>query len=114
MTDKKTSTTKAEQIAQLNDRFRRSPGANWVITASVQAKGAEFIRRAVQAVVAFDHFPEGDNPHGERDFGAFDLSGQRLFWKIDYYDHALEYGSPDPTNPTITQRVMTIMLAEDY
>ena len=42
------------------------------------------------------------------------LERETLFWKIDYFDKRMEYGSEDPTNPDTTTRVLTIMLAEDY
>ncbi|MGC1470869.1 MAG: DUF3768 domain-containing protein [Sphingorhabdus sp.] len=59
-------------------------------------------------------FAGGDDPHCERDFGAFEYEGERLFWKIDYYDPTLTFGSEDPTDLAKTQRVLTIMLANDY
>src|SRR3546814_10325235 len=34
----------------------------------------------------------------ERDFGAFDLRGERIFFKIDYYDPALEFRSEEHTS----------------
>lgn len=102
------------EIARLNDAFRRHPGPDWMMTAGVQAKGPIFALAAVNAVRAFDVFTKGDNPYGERDFGAFDLGGDRLFWKIDYYDRELNFGSPDPSDPNLTRRVLTLMLAEEY
>ena len=62
----------------------------------------------------FDSFTEDNDPHGERDFGAFEHEGQRIFWKIDYYDRALTYGSENPADPQQTVRVLTIMLASEY
>jgi hypothetical protein len=56
----------------------------------------------------------GTTPHGERDFGAFDHDGRRIFWKIDYYDRALHHGGEDPSDPGQTARVLTIMLASEY
>jgi hypothetical protein len=52
----------------------------------------------------------------EHDFGSFDCEGQRIFWKIDYYDRAsfgtgCDMGSDDPTDPAKTLRILTIMLA---
>ena len=38
----------------------------------------------------------------------------KLNWKIDCYDRALEYGSPDPGDAEKTRRVLTILLAEEY
>jgi len=52
--------------------------------------------------------------HGERDFGVFEHQGQKLFWKIDYYDPTLSFGSEDPTDLSKTHRVLTILLASEY
>ena len=30
------------------------------------------------------------------------------------YDRATEFGSPDPTDPAVTTRVLTIMRADEY
>jgi hypothetical protein len=37
-----------------------------------------------------------------------------VFFKVDYYDRAKEWLSPDPADPAKTCRVMTILLAEEY
>ncbi len=50
----------------------------------------------------------------EHDFGVFDADGHRIFFKIDYYDKTLTYHSPDPSDPAVTERVITVMLAEEY
>jgi len=65
-------------------------------------------------VIAFDDFNADNDPHREHDFGSFELEGEKLFWKIDYYDLAGEFGSEDPTDPKETLRVLTVMLAEEY
>jgi hypothetical protein len=65
-------------------------------------------------VQTFDSFDEGNDPHGEHDFFAFDFRGKKLFAKIDYYDTNYEYGSPNPADPSQTRRVLTLMLSEEY
>jgi hypothetical protein len=37
-----------------------------------------------------------------------------IFFKIDYLDQAVTCHSPDPADPSVTKRVITIMLAEEY
>lgn len=113
-TDPQDREHRAATVAHLNDRLRLTPGPSWMITAGLQAKGPVFVRQAVMAVSSFNDFPKGDDPYGERDFGAFDLSGERLIWKIDYYDRHLRDASPDPADPAVTRRVLTLMLASDY
>jgi hypothetical protein len=65
-------------------------------------------------VRACDAFTADNDPHGEHDFGSFELEGRKLLWKFNYDDLALEHGSEDPSDPLKTCRVLTIMLAEDY
>jgi len=72
-----------------------------------------FVRRSLRARV-FDEFSQANDPYEEHDFGALDVDGHRVFFKIDYYDTKLEWHSPDPANPEVTERVITIMLAEEY
>ncbi len=102
-------------IRDLNDNLRRSfRGGLVVMTSGVEALGVAAIRRLVVRVRNFDTFTPDNDPHGEHDFGAFIHEGQQFFWKIDYYDPTLNMGSPDPANPKVTRRVLTIMLASEY
>jgi len=111
-----TKQSRAKRIADLNDKFRKSlvTGGRTYMTAGVNAKGTEFVAKALIKVIAFDDFTADNDPHGEHDFGSFELEGEKLFWKIDYYDLAGEFGSEDPTDPKKTLRVLTVMLAEEY
>ena len=112
----------ADRIRALNDAHRRRHGPtgtlielnDMVVTGGVIAKETGFILRALHAVRTYSDFNPNNDPYGEHDFGAFDLDGERLFWKIDYYDTALKMGSPCPADPTQTRRVLTIMLADEY
>jgi hypothetical protein len=104
-----------DRIRALNDELRRhlySGGA--VMTPGIAALGDEAVGRLVNAIATFDDFCIGNDPHGEHDFGAFDFDGKPVMFKIDYYDKDLTFHSPDPADPTVTERVITIMLAEEY
>ena len=108
--------TKTDIIRRLNDTLRTgdSTDGKIMITSGVQALGAEFILAARQAVTAFDDFSEDNDPHGEHDFGSLEVAGQKLFFKLDYYDLDLKAHSPDAADPEVTTRVLTIMLASEY
>ena len=108
-------TPRAERIAQLNDELRKSgQGGRVMLTAGVQAIDAFDASTLLSALATYAAFDEDNDPHGERDFGDLDYRGRELLWKIDYYDGSLEFGSSDPADPSVTTRVLTIMLAEEY
>jgi Protein of unknown function (DUF3768) len=110
-----TTVSTVEPIRALNDAFRRTVvGGAVMITAGVEAMPLEQRRMLLEKVRAFDAFTDDNDPHGEHDFGAIDEGGVRCFWKIEYYDRATEMGSPDPADPSVTTRVLTIMLGDEY
>ena len=105
-----------QDIARLNDLCRTAMG---VAGKLVQTQGISALPPAEQSAIrqkveTFSDFSEGNDPHGERDFGAFGHNGQRIFWKIDYYAPDMEHGSENPADPKQTVRVLTIMLASEY
>jgi Protein of unknown function (DUF3768) len=103
------------EIARLNDAFRRTfMGGKVMMTAGVHALPDTVKASAMLKVATFDGFTEENDPHGEHDFGSFELYGDKFFWKIDYYDERLECGSENPADPEKTTRVLTLMLAHEY
>ena len=103
------------EIALQNDNFRKhlSQGT-LVLTQGIRSNTPDDIKEIITKVRTFDTFDENNDPYGERDFGAFDYNGKRIFWKIDNYDREFLYLSPDVSNPRLTNKVMTIMYAEEY
>lgn len=115
-----------------------------ILTAGIKNNSSEDIARIINKVRNFNDFNEDNNPYGESEtslsfareeqpqqrlvvrasrkmkssvaahFGAFDFKGQKIFWKIDYYDRNFEFASPDAANPNITNRVLTVMYADEY
>lgn len=103
------------RIATLNDRFRRTfVGGSVNVTAGVAALPPLLRRRLLETIRAFESFDPDNAPYGEHDFGSVALEGERFFWKIDYYDRGLTCHSPDPADPNVTTRVLTVMLASEY
>ncbi len=102
-------------IAALNDRFRHTFWGGQVITTCGVNELSDDIRAALfNSVRDFDNFVQDNDPHGEHDFGKVIIDNQSFFWKIDYYDHTLCFGSENPADPAVTTRVLTIMLASEY
>jgi hypothetical protein len=105
----------AEKIRTLNDAFRRTlTGGQVMMTAGIAALSDAARARVLNKVRTFDAFTADNDPHGEHDFGNFEVDGRKIFWKIDAYDAAMEFGSEDPADPNKTTRVLTIMLASEY
>jgi Protein of unknown function (DUF3768) len=120
------------RIARLNDRARQAMGVACTAVATVgfrslPASDQSCVRELIETYDAFD---DDNDPHGERDFGTIYQLGdgrwttehprlpederERVFWKFDYYDRDLQFGSEDAANPAVTRRVLTIMLSDEY
>ena len=105
----------AARIARLNDAFRRTcRGGTLVATAGVIGLGSGALPLIHAQMRKEATFTPANDPHGEHNFGTVAWLGAKIFWKIDYYDVDMQYGSPDPSDPAVTTRVMTIMLANEY
>jgi Protein of unknown function (DUF3768) len=107
--------SQTEEIRALNDQLRQKLATGLaVITPGVAALGPEAVDRIVKTISVYDDFCHANDPHEEHDFGAFEAEGEAIFFKIDYYDNNLSRHSPDPADPSVTKRVITIMLASEY
>ena len=103
----------AAKIRALNDHARQSfTGCRVVITQGIQAM--ENVPDLLDQVRWYDAFTPDNDPYGEHDFGSFNWGDVQVFWKWDYLDLDLTMHSPDPGDPTVTLRVLTVMLAEEY
>ena len=106
---------RSRMIAQHNDQLRcHARGGQLAITSGIMDLGPRAVPAVLEAVRSFNRFSPDNDPYGEHDFGSLTVLGYRIFWKIDYYDRNLQCCSPDPANPAVTTRVLTIMLAEEY
>ena len=103
------------RIAELNDRLRKTfTGGQVVLTRGIAELPPPDKAAILRKVREFDDFHEGNDPWGEHDFGSFEHNGVKIYWKIDYYDADIRYGSEDPCDPDITTRVLTVLLSTEY
>lgn len=127
-----TAREQTARIARLNDLARRAMGVACTAVATVgfRSLSASDQSRVHELIETFDAFDEDNDPYSEHDFGcvyqlgdgqwtierprARDDERERVFWKFDYYDRDLRFGSEDAANPAITRRVLTIMLSDEY
>jgi hypothetical protein len=100
------------RIRLLNDNFRTNfVGGQLMMTAGVAELPVDTKARVLLAVQSFSNFTKDNDPHGEHDFGNIQIEGETYFFKIDLYEE------PDVKNPNgepVVNRVLTIMLAEEY
>ena len=102
-------------IAKLNDNLRRTfTGGQVLLTAGIDSMSMDDKANILSMVRNFNDFNEDNDPYGEHDFGSFDFKGNKIFFKIDYYDLNYEFMSENPADPTITNRVLSILLAEEW
>jgi hypothetical protein len=97
------------EVASRNDAFRQ---AGFGVTMTVGVQDLPDVDGLMALVRDFNQFSEDNDPYGERDFGSLVWHGNKVFWKIDYYDQALGAWE-DPTSPNC-QRILTVMLADEY
>lgn len=108
-------TSKAAAIRVLNDNFRSTfVGGQILLTAGAAELPADLKAELLLQVKHFTAFDANNDPHQEHDFGMIELATETYFWKIDYYDPELRFGSENPADPEKTTRVLTIMRADEY
>ena len=106
---------KSSKIIQLiNDNFRKTfQGGKVVLTRGIRALPKMEIAEIMLKVSKFNDFTVANNPYDENDYSSFEYHGNKIIWKIDYYDKNYEYASENPADVSKTNRVLTIMLADE-
>lgn len=114
-TDARSASKRTYRIRELNDRLRiEGKGGMIHMTNGVAALGLPIVNTIFAVIADFIGFNPDNDPWGEHDCAVMTILDRRILWKIDYYDRTRSYHSPDPADPKVTVRVMTVMLADEY
>ena len=107
---------RSSKIIQLiNDNFRKSlKDGKVLLSQGIRALPDTEIIDIIVKVSKFNEFNQDNDPYEEHDFGSFEHNNNKIIWKIDYYDKNYEYASENPADVTKTNRVLTIMLSDEY
>lgn len=90
----------SRRVRKLNDQLRmHGEGGRVMLTRGIADEPPELIERIMNAVRRYDVFNEGNDPHGEHDFGRMVVAGITVMWKIDDYDRSGVNHAPDPADP---------------
>ena len=99
------------EIARLNDGARDN-AVHYIATRGILSLDPEVISKIYNSVQNFKDFTEDNDPYGEHDFGSLTVAGNKVFWKIDYYQSENDTWC-DPLDSEC-RRVLTIMKADEY
>lgn len=106
---------RAKTVAALNDQFRSTfTGGQVYMTSGIESLDERTRAEIIAAVMEFEAFDEDNDPYGEHDFGTVQIGDRHYVWKIDYYDLRMKFMSPDPTDPTVTRRVLTLLKPSEW
>ena len=108
--------SKADWIRFFNDAYRSTipHSQDLNLAPYFLEEFKDHLPEVYEAIQQFDSFNEDNDPYREHDYGRLTVRGTEVWWKIDYYDFHLQNHSPDPADPSVTRRVMTIGIPEDY
>lgn len=106
---------KTEMIRRLNDEARRSfKNVQVMLTLGIRMKSEKEVAEILERVRTFNDFNKNNGVYSEHDYLSFDYKGEKIIAKIDYYDQNYRFMSEDPADPTMTNRVLTIMTGSEW
>lgn len=98
------------KIVELNDQLRSTfTGGRVQMTPSVHELDARLRGRALYVMSKYKKFDEDS----EHDCGVFIFAGFSFEWRIEYRAKEGTGRSPDPSDPELTLRVLTLYVVGD-
>jgi hypothetical protein len=107
------------EIQTRNDFIRKEYDIYYMLGTIVQTNGINALihendcyKEFLNKLTTFADFTKENDPYGQHDFGSFEVAGEKIYFKFDYYNKGKTMGA-DPYNEYY-EPVMTVMLAEEY
>jgi hypothetical protein len=98
------------RIIELNDRLRTSfRGGRVQMTPSVYQLDSRLRGRVLSVLARYNKF----SADSEHDCGTFIFAGFAFEWRIEYRGADGTGVSPDPADPALTYRVLTLYAIDD-
>jgi hypothetical protein len=102
---------RADTIRALNDVARQTFTGCLVVTTEAFNKFPLTTKAHVlKCVREVQDFEVRDTEHR---YGVIDYQGTEFFFHMAYYDLTLQVHSPDPANPRVTRRVLTVGVSSE-
>lgn len=114
-----TDDEKKALIAKHNDELRingKAINGRIILVGDLmnEVDDVEKMSAVIAALKGFSDFNQGNDPHGEHDYGSFEVNGELMMFKVDYYALNEEELSEHPEDPNVTVRVLSVFYAHDY
>lgn len=101
-----------DTIRALNDAARSTfTGCLVVLTPTFEKLPLTTKTHLLKSVREFTDFDEVRDT--EHRFGVINYQGQEYFFHMAYQDLTLQVHSPDPANPRVTRRVLTVGVSSE-
>lgn len=105
---------KNAEIRRLNDRLRlKGRGGYSQMCYRMSDFSYERFAEVRTAIRAFDDFTPDNDPNGHHNFGVVQVHDQEYVWEIGYLGVDGTGVSPDPSDASVTTRVMWISMVAD-
>ena len=104
--------SRIEKIKTLNDAFRQDPkAANVYISLEVVRLGETKLKELLAKLKTYSNFTKTTDHDGDYSAGVIQLGQHKIDWGIYYMDLDGEEDSPDPSNASVTTRILNLDFA---
>ena len=104
---------RTRKLRRLNDYLRQTrKGGKYVLSGELGDLDENIQFSIFVRIAYYSHLNGENDAQNEHNSGWVNLGdGEKIIWKIDYFDLNMKNASPDPSDSNVTRRVLTAMLS---